>query len=77
MLQAIPTFRLFSPMIKGYVATVERAKILDRTEPMGAVGAPGRASGLSSAPESPFFLGHGNAEGIQCEFNMAGRGPEQ
>ena len=24
---------------------------------------------------SPFFLGHGNAAGVQCVFRRAGRGP--
>ena len=43
--------------------------------PMGAVRALGRASGLPTAPDSAFFLGHGNAAGVQCGFSRAVRGP--
>jgi hypothetical protein len=46
-----------------------------RTRKDGAVGALGRASGLPAAPIAPFFLGHGNAARVQCEFRRAGRGP--
>ena len=53
------------------------ARVSVRDEPMGAVGALGRASGLPTAPDSPFFLGHGNAAGVQCGFSRAVRGPGQ
>ena len=45
------------------------------TSRRGPSGRPDRASGLPTAPISPFFLGHGNAAGVQCVFRRAGRGP--